>query len=386
MRAPVAAVLSLAAMALGAGLVACFDLFHATDDVLTACQLDAQSPGCGDASGDGGAGADAGTDFCKWSEQQANTNAEHACAWLGACEGPTGQNAFGACMFEALLAYDCAANPSHPVTGERHARWDCLWSATTCAQVDACVLPGGSVNCNGKTGTACASGQNAEVRVDCPDGGAGHGENCALWGQTCAGGGGSPVFCGGDVADAALSCSHTDQCIGDQIHSCSGSVDIGIDCRTNGAGHCGGFPAGPSPSWIACLPASDAGGPCTPARDVTCVGGVATSCPAGTQEALDCAAILHDGRGCTPGQLQPTWDWTSPCVVNTATGDGGVDAAIGDGGTDASSCAESCSGTTITGCARGTTYGLDCHAVGLGPCAMVTTDPGQPGHAACGPP
>jgi len=132
MRTPVLILLAVASATSGAALVACVDLFHSTSDVLTACQRDAQAPGCTLE-----AGVDAGTDFCAWSDEVARQNAAHACAWLGACESPLGRNAFGSCMFEALLAYDCAANPDHRAKGKAHALWDRLWQANSCEAVNA---------------------------------------------------------------------------------------------------------------------------------------------------------------------------------------------------------------------------------------------------------
>jgi hypothetical protein len=391
MRRLVAIALSVTSMGLGAGLAACFDLFHATDDILTACELDSGTLGC-DGAAEGSSGPS--TDFCEWDAATANAHAEHACAWLGACEGPFGQNALGTCMFEALLAYDCNANPAHPVSGERHAGWDCLSSAQNCGQVHSCIFPGDSVTCSGNgTGTACGIGTNEHVRIDCSDGGLGHGENCALWGQTCARLGAGAAYCAGNGGEAGLSCT-ADSCEPStgRIHSCVlDGGDVGIDCSNSGAG-CNGFPIGDA-SWVACVPVPEAGAPCAPSLSVSCHDGVATSCPAGVTETIDCAALLRDPRGCTPGQLHPSFDWTSPCVVSTAPTDAGADApahstdAASDAATDGATCQEGCYGTTLTGCTRGGAYVINCTNEGLGPCTMVTTDePGRPQHPACGAP
>src|ERR1700760_2638033 len=106
--------LGLFACGAGAGLVACLDLFHSTHDIETACEIDAARPGCPRPR----AVVDAGTDFCAWTREEADTNARSACSWLGACETPLGNNAFGPCYFRALMAFDCEANPNHPVRGE----------------------------------------------------------------------------------------------------------------------------------------------------------------------------------------------------------------------------------------------------------------------------
>ena len=138
-----------AAIAASAGLVACFDLFHSTAGLHDACDLDAAA--CADDAASPDA-APAGTDFCSWSPAQARDNATHACAWLGACESPLGHDAFGPCMVDALLAYDCTANPNHPSRGKGHTFWDCLWQVGSCADVTACVFPGGAPTC-GDSGT-----------------------------------------------------------------------------------------------------------------------------------------------------------------------------------------------------------------------------------------
>ena len=375
MRLRTAIGLAVGSAAAGAGAVACGDLFHSTNDVLTACELDAQTDGCGkEASVE--AGVEAGTDFCAWPEDQARRNAEHACAWLGACESPLGRNAFGSCMFEALLAFDCGANPNHRVKGRTHDRWDCLWQAETCAQVHACVFPQGSQTCApGPTFVGCASegGINADTRVEClGDGGTPPGENCALWGQTCGGNSGVGV-CGGSTGQAALSCS-SDSCDDSQtVHKCDDAgVDIGIDCTTNGAGRCSGFPTPSSAKWVACLPDSDAGA-CTASKTATCDGGIAFMCPAGVAESINCLALLDDVNACTPGDLWPEYDWTSPCVVTGDAGDAG----------SAGSCTESCGDAGLLSCYRGASFPLDCKQVGLGACHVVATDVGAVQNVAC---
>lgn len=210
MRAPVVLVLGVASTALGMGLFACVNLFHSTADLHTACGIDAQTPGCTqEASVE--AGPEAATDFCSWKYPEPLAHAQHACAWLGACESPLGRNAYGSCMFNALLAYDCTTNPGHPVQGKTHELWDCLWQAQSCNAVTACVFPKGPQRCDG-TGTGCgnvdgSAPNNLDVRVDCVvDGGEAEGENCALWGQTCAPKGG---VCSGSSIRATVRTSAT---------------------------------------------------------------------------------------------------------------------------------------------------------------------------------
>jgi hypothetical protein len=382
MRARVAVVLAVVSATLGAGLVACIDLFHSTGDVLTACQLDAHASGCGTEASVEAGGGDAATDFCAWPESQARQNAVHACAWLGACESPLGRNAFGSCMFQALLAYDCPANPYHPVKGKAHELWDCLWQAQTCDEVNACVFPQGPQECGGGPFVTCATQggvpPNADVRVECSGKDAApNGENCALWGQTC-GGNLSIGVCGGSAGEAAIACT-SQSCSDGMLHVCDDAGrDIGIDCNSNGAQQCNGFPTPANPSWVACVPESDAGS-CTPTDSATCVDGIAVSCPAGLVERLDCLTLLQNPRACTPGTLSPPYDWTSPCVVANDAGDAGDEG----GASDASACVESCDGTMLTSCYRGALFTLDCAQVGLGACRKVPTDEGTVLNAAC---
>jgi hypothetical protein len=373
MRPATAIGAGLVAAVAGAALVACIDLFHTTSDLLTACELDAAAPGC---RAEGGVEAGvAGTDFCAWSAEEARANARHACAWLGACQNPLDQNAFGACMFHAMLAYDCGANPAHPVLGKTHALWDCLWQAQSCVAVTACVFPEGTENCN-RAGTACAlrdgsAPNNTDVRVTCADGGVAKGENCALWGQTCAVYTGVGGVCGGtnDPGQCQTSCEN-----GTLLHVCVGTgasvVDVGIDCASNGAGQC--VPEG---TWGACAPAGDAG-PCAPSLQATCNGdGVASSCPTGNVERINCVELMENPQACNDvAALDPSYDWTAPCAV------------LADGGAgDAAPCvADSCGdGGQLFGCYRGATFPLDCADAGLGACQLTATGPPQ---AACAPP
>ena len=369
MRLSGAICLSIASASLGAGLVACFDLFHSTAGILTGCEIDAQA--CGDGSVD--AGADGPTDFCAWSSVEARNHAMYACAWLGACESPMGGNAFGACTFSALLAYNCEANPAHPPRGEERALWDCLWQVHSCGDVDRCVFPRGVTVCGspGIDYTSCGSANggvagNRDVRIECTDSGIAHGENCGLRGQTCAASGASGV-CAGAAGDAGgLTCNTNGGCTGTRLHYCVDGGDVGIDCASNGAGACAGFPAPNKVSWVACAAAEDAG--CAPDASAQCTNGFAVSCRSGVIEAIDCTELLQVVDACAPDPLAAPFDWTSPCAV-----------------TPPACSADSCSGTTLTGCARGAPFTVDCAGQGLGPCRMVT-DLASQTHAACTPP
>jgi hypothetical protein len=361
MRRLVLAAGSLASLV--AGAFACTDLFHSTADVLDKCQIDAA--GCT-------------LDFCAWDSGTASRNAERVCAWLGACESPLGQNAFGPCMVQALLAFDCAANPNHRVEGETRARWACLAQAETCAQVRACVLQGTDAACSNAPSIACVRAGAGTARVECGDAGA-HVENCALWSQACEPGALSPA-CGVsqgsglacDNVDASPSpgeCDNNTETGHGAIRWCEDGGEVSIECAGNGKGRCDGFPDASAARWLACVAESDAGaaGQCSPSRAVTCSsGGVATSCPSGVMETIDCTHILRQPNACSGAGLDPPFDWTSPCTLG-------------------SPCPQdSCDGGILTGCARGAPFRVDCGKANLGQCRMVATELGNAESAACG--
>jgi hypothetical protein len=318
--------------------------------------------------------AKAETDFCAWSESQAADRAAHACTWLGACESPIGNNAFGACYFRALMAYDCAANPDHRPQQKSRDLWDCLQQVKSCAEVDACMFPDEPACGDAGVSTACSTINPAD-RVFCFNGATAGRENCALWGQTC-----SPTahgsMCSGDPT--GHSCPGEPQCDGNgtTLHWCvpdvdgGPGIDRGIECASNGAGGCGGFPSSDPKSarWLACLPGTDAGTPCTPDASATCDHGRATMCPTGVEESLDCHALLGSENACSPGALSPPFDWTSPCALPVP-------------------CAEdSCNGSNLLSCERGARFEVDCAAHGLRNCGLVPVDPSGSARAACTPP
>jgi hypothetical protein len=364
------ALATLTGLALSAGgaLVACFDLLHSTADVLTACELDAAYPGCTVAT-------KVETDFCAWTPDEARQHALHACTWLGACETPMGNNAFGPCYFRALLAYDCAANPNHRSRQSAHALWDCLQQVKSCGDVDACIFRGAAPAACGTQGayTACQE-SNRDVRFLCVDGGTepyprSRGENCALWGQTCAPSAGEGV-CAGEATGE--SCAR--ECAGKSLHWCVAGadggpgIDHGIDCASNGAMDCNGFPSPDAAQWLACQAESDAAA-CAPDASATCENGRAIMCPSGVLETLDCTALLGSSGACSAGGLSPPFDWTSPCSL------------------PASGCvSDSCDGGTLTSCERGAAFQVDCTGQGLGGCRLLTADPGSAPRAACAPP
>jgi hypothetical protein len=362
----------------GPSLIACFDLFHSTSDVRTACELDAAHAGCG--------AEDAETDFCSWTSSEAKEHAVHACSWLGACETPLGRNAFGPCVFQALLAFDCEANPNHHVRLEAHRLWDCLQRAGSCVDIDACVSQqaGTPVCSTGGEYTACTG----DLRVHCVDGGvkpyakAAGTENCALWGKTCANGMDESACTG---SPKGLSCHETDpkECTGTSLHWCQAvdagkpdgaGIDLGIDCASNGAGECGGFPTPSAARWVACTPNGGDGGPdeCTPDPSATCQNGRATSCPSGARETIDCATLLgadSSEHACIEGALTPPFDWTSPCAIAPSQCD-----------------VDSCDNMVVRSCERGATFSVNCAQQGLGACRLQAVDSRSGPRAACSPP
>ena len=159
-----------------ASAFACVDLFHSTTDVKSICEVDASDPRCAD-------GGDAGPpqDLCAGDAGAAQSRAIKACAMLSACAHPAGRNKTGACMVDAILAYDCAANPNRKPLGKAKAFWLCMQNATTCADVEKCVYPDTPVTCKNGGFIGCTqSTENADTRVDCYAAATpAPGENCA---------------------------------------------------------------------------------------------------------------------------------------------------------------------------------------------------------------
>jgi hypothetical protein len=356
-----------AAAALAAGLasaVACVDLFHSTDDAHGICELDASDPRC-DAGGDA-----APPDLCAPEAGVAQQRAVHACAWLAACDHPIGKNKTGQCIVNAVLAYDCDANPSRKPLGTAKAFWQCMQNANSCDDVGKCVFPQGVPNgCKAGGFLGCSqSAYDLDTRIDCvqPTDAGAQGENCAAYGQTC------------DSLDRDAS-NHDAICVNSngQGRSCTGSgcvqgrwlsfcddagVDVGYDCADFGAGAC--TPSGASP---ACKPAGTV--VCAATNDVVCTSGNvrAQGCVTGVQESVDCTPISGPGT-CVP-------------IEAGAPGTVPSDACrVADGGcTD-----DTCSGAALAACVRGRVVPIDCTSLGLRTCNPVATEEGA--IAACTPP
>ncbi len=352
MRARRTWLFGLGALTATAAAPACVDLFHSTD-FETLCDLDARAcpPEGGTEAGADAPGDAAPTDFCAWSSAEARRHAQHACAWLSACSAPFDHNAFGPCMIDAILAYDCTANPNRSVApGPLHDLWDALWQARSCAEVTSAISPS-SISCSG-TGYACAGKAEPSVLVECAGAAAARPESCLVQGRECSG-----AAC--RAPGAAASCKAS-SCSGSVLHACQGSVDVGYDCRSFGAGTCLALDGS-----VGCEP-SGAPAPCTPTDVVTCDGGTATYCPTGKSEGIDCN-LLTGPKSCVVGKPSPVNDLAAACKGST-------------------SCSPGCAGTdTLRGCAQGAEFDVSCSGEGLAACHSIDL-PGAANGFACGAP
>lgn len=343
--AMLAAVLAVAGVS-----AACVDLFHATD-FTTLCDVDASA--CTDG------GADAGEESPSTCAAAAFTQARSVCARLGACLGGIGSTRYGECLVQATTAYDCTANPSLRPLGATARAWKCLASAATCAEVGACVFPSGAQTCkpaSGGTYTACGNGVNASTLVACGESETPVAvEPCLLSSRTCSTI--DPVTnrgaCTGPtgtrcVAGAKPKCEGTAAVACERLGSAP-ATDVGLDCATLGAGRCVDGTDGP-----ACVP-GDGATACTTARPLECKGDVVTGCVDGKTLTLDCKAL---GLACVPPPTtRGAWEIGSFCRVKTDAGPA-CDPLTPD----------SCSGTRLVSCLRGSQVTLDCASAGLGAC------------------
>ncbi len=349
------------ATSLVASAFACVDLFHSTD-VPSLCDLDASAPQCID-------GGDAAPqDLCAPDAGVAQTQAIKACAMLSACAHPAGRNKTGECMVDAILAYDCAANPNRKPLGKSKAFWLCMQNAKTCADVEHCVYPDTNVACQNGGFIGCTqSSQNPDTRVDCFSAtNPAPGENCAAHGQTCDAldpdASNRNALC---VGPQRRTCTGAGGCVATQLSICNDAgVDLGYDCTDFGAGSC--FSNGASP---ACKPTGT--GTCASTNDVTCTSGnvVAQGCVTGVPETVDCTAISGKGT-CVPieaGVLGTTP--ASACHLDT----GCTDDTCDDAG-------------ALVACVRGRAVVVDCTSLGLKTCNPINTADNATPIAACNAP
>jgi hypothetical protein len=273
---------------------ACTDLFHSTDDIKNACDLD--SGAC--------------DEICASDHGAALARAKNACVWLGSCATPAGDNQFGACVFQALLAYDCDANPNRKVKGKTRAFWDCMSKVASCGDVSACTFPDNASACGTSAARqGCGGSPYEDTRILCPgaDGGVGI-ESCAAWGQTCATTSATTSVCAAN--EEATTCVGVARCEGTLLVGCAGAAgaphDLGVDCANYGAGQCKKSQSG----VVACV--AENGAVCTPstAPSASCNGDVATACVSGVTETLDCGTLTGP-HTCNQEPLAPSWSLAS---------------------------------------------------------------------------
>jgi hypothetical protein len=333
------------AIALCAPLVAaCFDLFHATDDIQSLCELDASaSDACAqpvvldaatDASDEPEAAPFNPNDFCASDSTTARGAAERACRLLGACSGPIGENQFGACMVRAILAYDCTTNPDRKPKGAALDFWRCMAAANDCGSADKCT---GKAGCTpGEVATACLDSHRTAC-TGAPDGGFAQVESCAAWGQVCVDNAVGGPSCGGP---AKLGPCDASTCVGNTLVGCdpASQNDLGVDCTQFGAGHCLTPQAGPI-----CAPA---GPGCADSGVVACNAGVATACLTGALERVNCSTLTLGSGVCVEGQApSPSWELSSSCFRP---------------GAQCPSPPDTCDGKVLKSCFRGVTYSTVC--------------------------
>lgn len=356
----------LAWLAVALSPSACVDLFHATDFV-TLCERAPDDPACGAEAGapEAATATDAGAvrpplDFCTLSPADVRDRATRACAWLGACGGPLGDNVVGPCMLQALFAYDCELNPSLRPNGATHALWECLGEVQSCDDVERCVFGGPRQDCKAVTQgsfSTCATGDAAELRVQCgrtKDGPPTGVEPCVLSGRGCSKIDDSTSACTGARGTACVLGALCEGTAAVDCRSVSGkTLDRGHDCAAFGAGKCADSSAGP-----ACAPVDDAPSCVTlKGATVTCDGDVATSCVDGKRVAIDCARL---DLPCDVSGDVPTYDPLAACVERDASGACAVSAA------------DDCVAGKVRSCAQGAAFEIDCESVGLGPCEKVS--------------
>ncbi len=339
--------------------MACVDLFHDTN-FTTLCEADASAQGCGavdagqaaDVQTTADAGVDPATDFCALSTDVAKATAAHACAWLGACEGPYEHNTFGQCVFEAIQAYDCSVRPNMKVKGSVFTYWSCLANVKTCDDVNRCVYPVSTPVCNGTGAKFNSCAMNNVTRVACSDTApmGAHPTfvaNCDAQGRRCIqpDRNDSIAFCA--ASDTANDAGCNSGCEGAILHDCedaglSYALDLGRDCKNVGAGTCTASDGG-----SVCVPSGVACGNGT----LVCSMNVAIDCRSGVEDRVDCAKLGANTATCTTAVMGPAWDPAYACVGPTTCG------------------SDSCTGTTVHGCANGIVFSVDCKAVGLTTCA-----------------
>jgi hypothetical protein len=354
-----------ASILVGAAVVAVAcggDLFHNTS-FETLCTVDASTKGCPQKPI---------TDLCM-DPASALARAEHACAWLAACQTPMGQNRTGQCIANALMAYNCSANPNRKPVADAYQFWLALANANDCEAIAKAVAPAGLQRCNSKTnsaftgcGTDSTGNPNSRVQCAVADGVAfGAYENCIAYGKTCS------ATTTNDLSQclgpAKRQCGIT-RCEGQKLINCNDAgLDFGMDCSQFGDGTC--LSTGAQP---ACKPTSTNVRAAT--ANVACDNqDIATGSVTGFEEHVDCKVFsgVVDG-GAVPGPLCQSID-------GGAIGTIPRDACQGP----AACTDDSCSGTVLRACVQGNEVKFDCKDVGLNSCNPSVKTQEDGAHAAC---
>jgi hypothetical protein len=325
---------------------ACVDLFHETD-FTTLCV--ANPSACEDA---GRSRPPPVADFCSLSQDEARQRAERACAFLGACRGATEATTFGACMLNALAAYDCRLNPALRPRGASKDLWTCLASVASCSDVDGCLFGSAAPPIcgpvSGGTFRACADpGSLIECGLPAATNPPVAVVPCTLEGRGCLELDGTRALC---VGKAGATCTGAPRCDGTSAIRCdaaSESADIGVDCAAFGFGVCVADDAG-----VACAPAPDTPN-CTGTSELRCDdAGVARACVAGRELAFDCSRL---GLTCA---TTPETQTLAPLTACAPRPDDRCDVP------------DSCSGDLLRSCARGRGFTIACGSLGLRPCKL----------------
>lgn len=330
--------------------VACGDLFHSTS-FDTLCTADAATPGCPHV---------AVTELCTDSAT-ALARAERACAWLAACETPMGENRTGQCIANALMAYDCNANPNRQPTADARQFWLALASASNCEEIAKAIAPD---TCSGaKTFVGCAV-SNPNVRIQCSTGSTVPTfESCPANGKSCA------VGLAQCLGKESQFCSGT-RCSGHDLIDCDNDagLDHGVDCSQLGDGTCVATGAAPS-----CKPSSSIARAAT--TNVICdPSNVAIGSITGFEERVDCkvfAGVVDGGAPASP---------TCAAIDGGGAGTSPRDACQGPSGCKDDSCDK----TVLRACVQGNEIRFDCRDVGLtGGCDPNAKTQADGAHAAC---
>lgn len=354
---------------------ACVDLFHSTD-FETLCTKDPPDPSCSgdaapvDAAAEAASDAEPPLDLCSLDGKTAQSLAEHACAWLGACEGPLDSSRFGPCVAHARFMMDCKANPGRRPHGAMESLFQCLAKAESCAAVDACIFPGGVPPCpaiDAGRFTTCSDTVRVECAASGPPGRPSSVEPCVAQAETCKRLDNATSHCAGAHSEK---CPGPDTCAGTSLVTCSTSaglstVDVGYDCALVGDGQCVMLDS----THPACAASKgEQAMACGGYTGVGCTGGgqaaaTATACIADHLVTIDCSATgaRCNGDAGSPAFLEGACA-DPPPLTTPCTGE------------------DTCSGTTLTSCSASVKRTIDCASVGLGKCVV------QNGYAKCSPP